>query len=88
MRCPYCGKPNVVSHVTIRWVQVRGSLVPERGCYCTACGTAFEDPTPPSADLGFRSVRVGAVSDAIRRLQESADVIVVRHKGGVHEVVY
>ena len=39
-------------------------------------------------DFVFRSVQVSTISDAVRRLQESADLIVVRHKSGVREVVY
>ncbi len=88
MRCPHCGRQTVIRHVTIRWVQVKGSYLPERGSYCTACGTAFEDAPPVARDFVFRSVQVSTISDAVRRLQESADLIVVRHKSGVREVVY
>lgn len=90
MRCPHCGKQALISRVTIRWVHVRGSLLPERGFYCTACGTAFEDaaPAPARSDFAFRSVHVNAMSDALRRLQESADLVVVRLKSGVREVLY
>ncbi len=90
MRCPHCGKQAVISHVTIRWVHVKGSLLPERGFYCTACGTAFEDaPAPPArSDFAFRSVHVDALNDALRSLQESADLVVVRYKSGVREVLY
>jgi DNA-directed RNA polymerase subunit RPC12/RpoP len=89
MRCPHCGKQTVINHVTIRWVQVKGSFLPERGFYCTACGTAFEDaPAPVPRDFAFRSVHVETMSDALRRLQESADVVVVRHKTGIREVLY
>jgi len=88
MRCPQCGKQAVVSHVTIRWVQVRGSFLPERGYYCTACGGTFEEIVPSTSDFRFRSISVSAMSDALRRLQENADVVVVRHKTGVREVLY
>ncbi len=88
MRCPQCGKQTVISHVTIRWLQVKGSFLPERGYYCTACGNAFEDGLPSRGEFAFRSVQVAAVSDALRRLQESADVVVVRHKTGVREILY
>lgn len=88
MRCPNCRKQTVIRHVTIRWVHVKGAFLPERGFYCTACGTAFEDAPPARSDFAFRSVQVETVSDALRRLQESADVVVVRHKSGVREVLY
>lgn len=88
MRCPQCGRKAVVSHVTIRWFQARGSFLPERGHYCTACGCAFEEALPPARDFRFRSLHVDGMSDALRRLQESADLVVVRHKTGVREVLY
>ena len=88
MRCPQCGRPNVVSHVTIRWAHARGSLVPERGYYCVACGNAFDEPRPQRGSFTFHSVQVPAVTSAIRRLQENADVVVVRHRTGMREVVY
>jgi len=88
MRCPNCGKRSVISHVTVRWNQVRGALLPARGHYCTACKTAFEGEPLRSGEFGFRSVRVDAMTDAIRRLQESADLIVVRHKTGLREVLF
>jgi DNA-directed RNA polymerase subunit RPC12/RpoP len=88
MRCPHCGRKSIVSHVTIRWLHVKGSFVPERGYYCTACGNAFEDAVPAGGEFTFRSVEVPAISDAVRRLQETADVVVVRHKTGTREVLY
>ncbi len=88
MRCPRCGRQTVISHVTIRWVQVKGSFLPERGYYCTACGNAFEAAAPARDEFAFRSVHVDAMSDALRRLQESGDIVVVRHKTGVREVLY
>jgi transposase-like protein len=88
MRCPQCGRPNVVSHVTIRWAHARGSLVPERGYYCVACGNAFDEPRPQRGSFTFHSVQVPSVTSAIRRLQESADVVVVRHRTGMREVMY
>jgi DNA-directed RNA polymerase subunit RPC12/RpoP len=88
MRCPHCGRKSVVNHVTIRWLHVKGSFVPERGYYCTACGNAFEEAPPAAGEFAFRSVEIAAVSDAVRRLQESADVVIVRHKTGVREVLY
>jgi hypothetical protein len=77
-----------VSHVTIRWAHARGSLVPERGYYCVACGNAFDEPRPQRGSFTFHSVQVPSVTSAIRRLQESADVVVVRHRTGMREVLY
>jgi len=74
--------------VTIRWAHARGSVVPERGYYCVACGNAFDEPRPQRGSFTFRSVQVPAVTPAIRRLQESADVVVVRHRTGMREVLY
>ncbi|HLW59960.1 MAG TPA: hypothetical protein VKV57_08550 [bacterium] len=88
MRCPNCGKRSVINHVTVRWSQVKGSFLPARGHYCTACKTAFEDERTGSADFAFRSVRVDTMTDALRRLQESADVVIVRHKAGGREVLF
>jgi DNA-directed RNA polymerase subunit RPC12/RpoP len=88
MRCPQCGKQTVVSHVTIRWVQVKGSFLPQRGYYCTACGNAFEHTVSSRGDFAFGSVQVHSMSDALRRLQESADIVVVRHRSGMREVLY
>jgi hypothetical protein len=88
MRCPNCGKQAVISHVTVRWSQVKGSFLPARGHYCTSCKTAFEDERPQSEDFAFRSIRVSAMTEALRRLQESADLVVVRHKSGAREVLF
>jgi Ni,Fe-hydrogenase I small subunit len=88
MRCPHCGKRSVISHVTVRWNQVKGSFLPSRGHYCTACKTAFEDERAAVREFTFQSVRIDAMTEALRRLQESADVIVVRHRSGVREVVF
>ncbi len=88
MRCPHCGKQSVISHVTVRWSQGKGSFLPTRGHYCTACKTAFEDERPVARGFAFQSVRIDAMTDALRRLQESADVIVVRHRGGAREVLF
>jgi DNA-directed RNA polymerase subunit RPC12/RpoP len=88
MRCPQCGRPNVVSHVTIRWTQTRGALVPERGYYCVACGNAFDEPRPQRGSFAFRSLQVSSITPAILRLQESGDVVVVRHRTGMREVLY
>jgi len=88
MRCPHCGKRSVISHVTVRWSQVKGSFLPSRGHYCTACKTAFDDERAAAREFAFQSVRIDAMTDALRRLQESADVIIVRHRSGAREVVF
>ena len=88
MRCPNCGKRSVISHVTVRWNQANGVYQPARGHYCIACKTAFEDAHLPKKDFAFRSVRVSAMTDALRRLQESADLVVVRHRTGEREVLF
>jgi|GEM_PF-540529 hypothetical protein len=86
MTCPYCNSENVVQNVTVRWSQVRGVFVPKRGHYCTTCGKSFD---PPASDgLSLSTVILEEVTPAIRKLQESGDVIVVRHRDGVHEVIY
>ncbi len=86
MTCPHCNSENVVRNVTIRWSQVQGVFVPRRGHYCTTCGKAF-DP-PPSDDLSLSTVILENITPAIRKLQESGDVIVIRHRDGLHEVIY
>jgi len=67
---------------------VKGSFLPSRGHYCIACKTAFEDERPGAREFAFQSVRIDAMTDALRRLQESADVIVVRHRSGSREVLF
>jgi len=88
MRCPNCGKQSVIRSVTVRWSQSRGAMIPERGHFCTACKKGFEDERPPSGELAFQSVKVDGMTDALRYLQESADLVVVRHKTGVREVLF
>jgi len=88
MRCPHCSRQTIIGHVTIRWLHVKGSLVPERGYYCTACGNAFDEVLPAAGEFAFRSVRVETVSDAVQSLQENGDVVVIRHKTGTREVLY
>jgi len=87
MRCPHCGKRSVINHVTVRWNQVRGSFLPSRGHYCTACKTAFA-AGGAERDFAFHSVRIDEMTDALRRLQQSADLIVVRHRSGTCEVLF
>ncbi len=86
MDCPYCGSPNVVPNVTIRWSQVRGAFEPRRGAYCTACGKSFEGRT--RGEFVLQAVLIERITPAIRSLQESGDVIVVRHRSGILELLY
>ena len=67
---------------------MKGSFLPARGHYCTACKAAFEDECPDKGEFAFQSVRVDAMTDALRRLQESADLVVVRHRAGGREVLF
>jgi hypothetical protein len=86
VNCPTCGGTKVLSNVTIAWVQVRDSLVPERGHFCTSCSKPFR--APMAGTIPFGTVRVRAISPALLRLQESADLVVIRHRAGIKEVVY
>ncbi|MBI4277250.1 MAG: hypothetical protein HY660_02240 [Armatimonadetes bacterium] len=86
MRCPHCGSEYLVSNVTIRWMQVRGMFLHERGHYCVACGKGIEGAAAPSEML--LAVRVERVSAALRSLQESGDVVVVQHRDGTKEVLF
>ncbi|MGH2349178.1 MAG: hypothetical protein ACRDFT_06910 [bacterium] len=86
MNCPTCGSAKVLSNVTIAWVHVRDSLLPERGHFCTSCSKPFHAPL--AGTIPFGTVRVRAISPALLRLQESADLVVIRHRAGVKEVVY
>lgn len=86
MECPHCGSENVVPNITIRWSQVRGVFLPRRGNYCTACGKSFEGQVPE--EMAIRTVVLEELTPAIRSLQESGDVIVVRHRNGTHEVIF
>ncbi len=84
--CPHCGSDKVVKNITVRWSQVRGTFQPERGIFCTACGKAFRGGDQDEA--GFRTVRVQEITPALRKLQQSGDLVVVRHRNGVTEVIY
>lgn len=86
--CPHCGSEKVVANVTVRWRQARGSgrFQPERGLFCTACGKGFKGIGREGE--GFRSVRVGRVTPALRKLQQSGDLVVVRHRNGITEVLF
>lgn len=86
MDCPYCGSPNVVPNVTIRWSQGRGAFEPRRGVYCTSCGKSFEGRV--RGEFVFQTVLIERITPAIRSLQESGDVIVVRHRSGLLELLY
>lgn len=86
MNCPTCGSAKVLSNVTVAWVQIRDSLLPERGHFCTSCSKPFR--APRAGDIAFSTVRVNTISPALLRLQENADLVVVRYRAGVKEVIY
>ncbi len=86
--CPHCGSEKVVANVTVRWKQARatGAFHSERGLFCTACGKGFR--VISRGGEGFRTVRVGRMTPALSKLQQSGDLVVVRHRNGVTEVVF
>jgi len=84
--CPHCGSEKVVTNITVRWNQTRGTFLPERGTFCTACGKAFKGRD--RGEWGFHTVRVAGMTSALRKLQQSGDLVVVRHRNGVTEVVF
>jgi hypothetical protein len=84
--CPHCGSDKVVTNITVRWNQARGAFQPERGTFCTSCGKAFRGSD--QAASGFHAVRVGGITPALSKLQESGDLVVVRHRNGMTEVIY
>jgi DNA-directed RNA polymerase subunit RPC12/RpoP len=86
MKCPNCGSVKVLSNVTVAWVQIRASILPERGYFCTSCSKPFR--ARQGGDIALSTVRVSAISPALLRLQENADLVVVRHRAGVKEVIY
>jgi len=85
LKCPQCGSRHVISNITIRWRQVRGAFLSERGHFCFRCGRPFQPGS--NGELAFRTVRVDTVSPAIRSLQATADVIVVRYRNGATEIL-
>lgn len=86
MTCPHCGSRHILSNVTIRWVHLRGALLPERGHFCTGCRKPFA--APMNGDLALQAVRVTEVTPAVHSLQRSGDVVVVRYRSGAQEIVY
>ncbi|MDR7468148.1 MAG: hypothetical protein QN141_11030 [Armatimonadota bacterium] len=76
----------MISNITIRWRQVQGAFLSERGHFCFRCGRPFQPGS--NGELAFRTVRVDAVSPAVRSLQATADVIVVRYRNGATEILY
>jgi len=84
--CPHCGSQKVVTNITVRWNQTRGAFQPERGIFCTTCGKAFRGGD--AGEGGFRTVRVGGMTPALQKLQESGDLVVVRHRNGITEVIF
>lgn len=85
MKCPHCGSGHVISNITIRWSQPRGTFRPERGHFCTKCGRPFRIK---HFDFGFRTVRVEQASPAHYSLQRSGDVVVVRYRNGAQEILF
>ena len=86
VNCPTCGTAKILSNITVAWVQAGDSLLPERGHFCTSCSKPFKAPL--NGDIPFGAVRIRTISPALLRLQESADLVVVRHRAGVKEVIY
>jgi len=86
LKCPQCGSRHVISNITIRWNQVKGAFLSERGHFCFKCGRPFQPGS--NGELAFRTVRVDAVSPAVQSLQGTADVVVVRYRNGATEIVY
>lgn len=84
--CPHCGSDKVVVNITVRWNQSRSMFQPQRGNFCTTCGKAFDGGT--TSELGFRTVRVDRMTPELAKLQSNGDLIVVRHRNGVTEVLY
>lgn len=84
--CPHCGSEKVVANITVRWNQTRATFLPERGIFCTTCGKAFKGRD--RGELGFRTVRVSGMTPALRKLQQSGNLVVVRHRNGITEVVF
>ena len=85
MKCPQCGSRHVVSNITIRWNQVNGSFLSERGHFCFRCGRPFRHTL--HGDFAFRSVRVPAATPAMHSLQASGDMVVVRYRSGATEIL-
>jgi DNA-directed RNA polymerase subunit RPC12/RpoP len=86
IKCPQCGSRHVVSNITIRWNQVKGSFLSERGHFCFRCGRPFQQALV--GDFTFRSVRVPGATTAMHSLQASGDMIVVRYRNGATEVLF
>ena len=84
--CPHCGSDKVVNNITVRWNQTRGAFHPERGIFCTTCGKAFKGSD--RGEAGFHAVRVEGMTPALSKLQQNGDLVVVRHRNGVTEVIY
>lgn len=76
----------MISNITIRWNQVKGAFLSERGHFCFKCGRPFQPGS--GGELAIRSVRVGAVTPAVQSLQATGDVVVVRYRNGATEVLY
>ncbi len=86
MRCPYCGDRYVLCDITIRWSYLKGRLRSERGHFCTGCGRSF--PRGTADDLALCAVQVADISPALYSLQRSGDVVIIRHRAGLSEVLF
>ena len=86
MKCPQCGSRHVVSNITIRWNQVKGSFHSERGHFCFRCGRPFQPAQ--AGEISLRSIRVPEATPAMRSLQASGDMMVVRYRNGVTEILF
>jgi len=76
----------VISNITIRWNQVRGAFLSERGHFCFKCGRPFQPGA--NGELAFRAIRVDSISPAVQSLQSSGDVVIVRYRTGATEILY
>lgn len=86
MKCPQCGSRHVVSNITIRWNQVKGSFLSERGHFCFQCGRPFQHML--IGHFTFRSLRVPVATAAMHSLQASGDVVVIRYRNGATEILF
>jgi DNA-directed RNA polymerase subunit RPC12/RpoP len=86
MKCPQCGSRHVVSNITIRWNQVKGSFHSERGHFCFRCGRPFQPAQ--AGEISLRSIRVPEATPAVWSLQGSGDMMVVRYRNGATEILF
>ena len=86
MKCPQCGSRHVVSNITIRWNQVKGSFLSERGHFCFRCGRPFQNSL--YGDLTFHKLRVPTVTPSMLSLQATGDMVIVRYRNGATEILF